>query len=113
VSRYLAEDFYDLVDVDSFGSETLHLPAAIDSVKFGGLLFLTSTDGISSAGVRAGVGLSCVYVGGGGGGAGGGARFDVGNNGLRAVKTVTMLARMHPAHMRSHAHNPRTHAHAH
>jgi len=53
-SRYLAEDFYDLVDVDSFGSETLHLPAAIDAVRFGGMLFLTSTDGMSSAGACVG-----------------------------------------------------------
>ncbi|KAI8462443.1 MAG: S-adenosyl-L-methionine-dependent methyltransferase [Monoraphidium minutum] len=51
-SRYLAEDFYDLVDVDSFGSETSHLPSAIDAVKYGGMLFLTSTDGISSGGKR-------------------------------------------------------------
>jgi hypothetical protein len=59
-SRYLAEDFYDLVDVDSFGSETLQLPAAIDALKFGGMLFLTSTDGISSAG-----GLVWIAAGGG------------------------------------------------
>jgi tRNA (guanine26-N2/guanine27-N2)-dimethyltransferase len=56
VSRYLAEDYYDLVDVDSFGSESAHLPAAIDAVRYagpsGGLLFLTSTDGMSSAGRR-------------------------------------------------------------
>jgi hypothetical protein len=56
-SRYLAEDFYDLVDVDSFGSEASHLPAAIDAVKFGGMLFLTSTDGMSSAGAAAAAGL--------------------------------------------------------
>lgn len=49
-SRYLAEDYYDLVDVDSFGSETSHLPAAIDSVRYGGMLFLTSTDGMASGG---------------------------------------------------------------
>eukprot|EP00877_Chromochloris_zofingiensis_P010695 jgi/Chrzof1/587/Cz01g21110.t1 len=49
---YLNEDYYDLVDVDSFGSDTMHLPAAIDAVKFGGLLYLTSTDGFSSSGKR-------------------------------------------------------------
>ncbi|KAG1672108.1 hypothetical protein FOA52_001695 [Chlamydomonas sp. UWO 241] len=46
----LAEDYFDLVDVDSFGSDTSFLGSAIESVKFGGLLYLTSTDGFCSAG---------------------------------------------------------------
>jgi len=49
-SCYLQEDYYDLVDVDSFGSDTSFLPAAIDAVKYGGMLYLTSTDGFCSAG---------------------------------------------------------------
>ena len=49
-ATYLNEEYFDLVDVDSFGGETMHLPAAIDSVKYGGMLYLTSTDGFSGAG---------------------------------------------------------------
>ncbi|KAJ9508670.1 hypothetical protein QJQ45_027967, partial [Haematococcus lacustris] len=49
---YLAEDFYDLIDIDSFGSDTSFLGSALDALKHGGLLFLTSTDGFSSAGLR-------------------------------------------------------------
>ncbi|KAG2499128.1 hypothetical protein HYH03_002711 [Edaphochlamys debaryana] len=49
---FMREDYYDLVDVDSFGSETQFLPAAIDAVRFGGLLYLTSTDGFTSSGKR-------------------------------------------------------------
>jgi tRNA G26 N,N-dimethylase Trm1 len=49
-SVYLQEDYFDLVDVDSFGSDTSYLPAAIDALKFGGMLYLTSTDGISAGG---------------------------------------------------------------
>lgn len=51
-SCYLAEDFYDLIDLDSFGSDTVHLATAIDAVKYGGLLYLTSTDGFSSGGLN-------------------------------------------------------------
>jgi tRNA (guanine26-N2/guanine27-N2)-dimethyltransferase len=49
-SVYLQEDYFDLVDVDSFGSDTSYLPAAIDALKYGGMLYLTSTDGISAGG---------------------------------------------------------------
>jgi hypothetical protein len=49
---YLQEDYYDLVDVDSFGSDTSHLAGAIDALKYGGMLYLTSTDGMSAAGKR-------------------------------------------------------------
>jgi hypothetical protein len=49
-SVYLQEDYFDLVDVDSFGSDSSHLPAAINALKFGGLLYLTSTDGMSAGG---------------------------------------------------------------
>eukprot|EP00879_Flechtneria_rotunda_P018630 GHRR01019551.1.p1 GENE.GHRR01019551.1~~GHRR01019551.1.p1 ORF type:complete len:434 (+),score=148.18 GHRR01019551.1:652-1953(+) len=51
-SVYLQEDYWDLVDVDSFGSDASCLPAALHAVKYGGLLYLTSTDGFCSAGKR-------------------------------------------------------------
>jgi tRNA G26 N,N-dimethylase Trm1 len=47
---YLQEEFFDVVDVDSFGSDISFLPLALDAVRFGGLLFLTSTDGLTSGG---------------------------------------------------------------
>mmetsp|Transcript_33373 Transcript_33373/g.64509 ORF Transcript_33373/g.64509 Transcript_33373/m.64509 type:complete len:522 (+) Transcript_33373:54-1619(+) len=50
-SCYLREQFFDLVDVDSFGTEA-PLRLAIECVKFGGLIYLTSTDGLASAGHR-------------------------------------------------------------
>jgi hypothetical protein len=49
---YMRESYYDVVDVDSFGSESMHFPAAVDAVRFGGLLYLTSTDGFTSSGKR-------------------------------------------------------------
>ncbi|GIL43453.1 hypothetical protein Vafri_923 [Volvox africanus] len=49
---YMRESYYDLVDVDSFGSETMHFPAAIDAVRYGGLVYLTSTDGFTTSGKR-------------------------------------------------------------
>ena len=48
---YLAEDFYDMIDCDVFGSDSTCVGPAMDALKFGGLLYLTSTDGFSSAGV--------------------------------------------------------------
>jgi tRNA (guanine26-N2/guanine27-N2)-dimethyltransferase len=47
---YLAEDFYDLIDLDMFGSDSTLIGPALDAVRFGGLLYLTSTDGFSSSG---------------------------------------------------------------
>lgn len=47
---YLQEDYFDLVDVDSFGSDTSYLGGAIDALKYGGMLYLTSTDGMSAGG---------------------------------------------------------------
>ena len=81
---YLQEDYYDLVDVDSFGSDTSHLAGAIDALKYGGMLYLTSTDGMSAAGVWRWLGsgsgslgafdfnCKCVWGRGGGGDRGGG-----------------------------------------
>ncbi|CAL5204228.1 unnamed protein product [Lathyrus oleraceus] len=49
---YLQKSFFDFIDVDSFGSDSSFLRSAINSLKFGGLLYVTSTDGFSSAGHR-------------------------------------------------------------
>ena len=47
---YARQDFYDLVDVDSFGSPMPSLSTALWAVKIGGLLYLTSTDGRATSG---------------------------------------------------------------
>ncbi|KAG1371479.1 putative tRNA (guanine(26)-N(2))-dimethyltransferase [Cocos nucifera] len=49
---YLQRDFFDLVDIDSFGSDSSFMSLAIAAVKIGGLLYITSTDGYSSGGHR-------------------------------------------------------------
>lgn len=49
---YLQKEFFDLVDIDSFGGDTSFLRSALCVVKIGGLLYLTSTDGRSSGGHR-------------------------------------------------------------
>ena len=50
---------FDLVDLDSFGSADTHLVAlALGVVAYGGLLYLTSTDGFVSAGKRPERGLA-------------------------------------------------------
>jgi tRNA (guanine26-N2/guanine27-N2)-dimethyltransferase len=46
------EDYFDLIDVDSFGSDSLCLGPAMGAVKFGGLVYATCTDGFSSGGRR-------------------------------------------------------------
>ncbi|KAJ7553158.1 hypothetical protein O6H91_06G085700 [Diphasiastrum complanatum] len=51
-SRYLANDYFDLIDVDSFGSSSVCLRSALAAVRHGGLLYVTSTDGVSSGGRR-------------------------------------------------------------
>ncbi|KAI5076260.1 hypothetical protein GOP47_0008325 [Adiantum capillus-veneris] len=45
-------DFYDFIDIDSFGSDSFFLGPALSALRFGGLLFVTSTDGFSSGGHR-------------------------------------------------------------
>lgn len=50
--RYLERDYFDLIDVDSFGSDSTFLRSAMCSVKLDGLLYLTCTDGYSSGGHR-------------------------------------------------------------
>ncbi|XP_020521828.1 uncharacterized protein LOC18432268 isoform X3 [Amborella trichopoda] len=52
VERYLQRDYYDLIDIDSFGSDTTFLQSAFSSMKLGGLMYITSTDGYSSGGHR-------------------------------------------------------------
>jgi tRNA (guanine26-N2/guanine27-N2)-dimethyltransferase len=49
---YLQKEFFDLVDIDSFGGDSSFLRSALCVVKIGGLLYLTSTDGRSSGGHR-------------------------------------------------------------
>lgn len=44
------QDFYDLIDIDSFGSPMPTLSTALWAVKIGGLLYLTSTDGRATSG---------------------------------------------------------------
>jgi tRNA (guanine26-N2/guanine27-N2)-dimethyltransferase len=47
---YQRQDFYDLIDIDSFGSPMPYLASALWAVKLGGLLYLTSTDGRATSG---------------------------------------------------------------
>ncbi len=47
---YQRQDFYDLVDIDSFGSPLPTLSTGLWAVKLGGLLYLTSTDGRATSG---------------------------------------------------------------
>ncbi|KAL9247833.1 hypothetical protein vseg_021219 [Gypsophila vaccaria] len=49
---YLQREFFDLIDLDSFGSDSSFLRSGLNSVKIGGLMYLTSTDGFSSGGHR-------------------------------------------------------------
>ncbi|XP_008233871.1 PREDICTED: tRNA (guanine(26)-N(2))-dimethyltransferase isoform X1 [Prunus mume] len=49
---YLKRDFFDLIDIDSFGSDSSFLRSAINALKLDGLLYVTSTDGFSSGGRR-------------------------------------------------------------
>ncbi|OKH25958.1 tRNA (guanine-N1)-methyltransferase [Hydrococcus rivularis NIES-593] len=47
---YNRRDYYDLVDVDCFGSAAPYLHTALWATKIGGLLYLTSTDGRTATG---------------------------------------------------------------
>lgn len=42
---YQHQDYYDLVDVDCFGSAVTYLNSMLWATKIGGLMYLTSTDG--------------------------------------------------------------------
>ncbi|KAF7040006.1 hypothetical protein CFC21_049940 [Triticum aestivum] len=48
--RYLRREYFDVIDVDSFGSEAEYIRAAFLALKIGGLLYLTSTDWRSARG---------------------------------------------------------------
>ncbi|KAH6762867.1 N2 [Perilla frutescens var. hirtella] len=50
--RYLERDYFDLIDVDSFGSDSSFLRSAMCAVKLDGLMYVTCTDGYSSGGHR-------------------------------------------------------------
>lgn len=49
---YLQRNFFDLIDIDSFGSDSNFMRAALCAVKLRGLMYITSTDGYSSGGHR-------------------------------------------------------------
>ncbi|MEO1592233.1 MAG: tRNA (guanine-N1)-methyltransferase [Cyanobacteria bacterium J06632_22] len=49
-SCYQQRDFYDLVDIDSFGNPTPFMQTGLWATKMGGLLYLTSTDGRTTGG---------------------------------------------------------------
>lgn len=51
-------DYFDLVDCDSFGLGGRVLTAALEAVKYGGLLYVTNTDGKTSAGKNQGHALA-------------------------------------------------------
>ena len=44
------QDYYDLIDIDSFGSPAPFVSSALWAIKFDGLLYLTSTDGRTTGG---------------------------------------------------------------
>ncbi len=43
-------DYYDLIDIDSFGNPGALLASCLQAVRYGGLIYLTSTDGRSISG---------------------------------------------------------------
>lgn len=47
---YNRQDYYDLVDVDCFGSPAPYLSTSLWAASIGGLLYLTSTDGRTATG---------------------------------------------------------------
>ena len=47
---YSRSNFYDLVDIDCFGSPAPYLSTSLWAIKIGGLLYLTSTDGRTATG---------------------------------------------------------------
>ncbi|GLT38439.1 hypothetical protein SLA2020_126900 [Shorea laevis] len=50
---YLQRDFFDFIDIDSFGSDSSYFfRSAFTSLKLDGLIYVTSTDGYSSGGHR-------------------------------------------------------------
>ena len=43
-------DYYDLIDIDSFGNPAEFLASCLQAVRYGGLIYLTSTDGRAMSG---------------------------------------------------------------
>ncbi|MEO1622987.1 MAG: tRNA (guanine-N1)-methyltransferase, partial [Cyanobacteria bacterium J06632_3] len=48
--RHQQKDFFDLIDIDSFGSPQPTLTSALWAIRLGGLIYLTSTDGRATSG---------------------------------------------------------------
>ncbi len=48
--RAIEKDYFDLIDLDAFGSPLVFLQGCLRSIRYGGLLYLTSTDGRSISG---------------------------------------------------------------
>ncbi|KAF8720139.1 hypothetical protein HU200_024922 [Digitaria exilis] len=48
--RYLRREYFDVIDVDSFGGDAAYVRAALLALRIGGLLYLTSTDWRSARG---------------------------------------------------------------
>ncbi|EEC78986.1 hypothetical protein OsI_19474 [Oryza sativa Indica Group] len=48
--RYLRREYFDVIDVDSFGGDAAYIRAALLALRIGGLLYLTSTDWRSARG---------------------------------------------------------------
>ncbi|MEB3292612.1 MAG: hypothetical protein VKJ24_05595 [Synechococcales bacterium] len=46
----LERDYYDLIDIDAFGNPANFLPFCLNALRYGGLLYLTSTDGRAVSG---------------------------------------------------------------
>jgi tRNA (guanine26-N2/guanine27-N2)-dimethyltransferase len=51
-AAYMDHSFFDVVDVDVHGSDSAAIGPALDAARFGGMLYLTSTDGFSAGGKR-------------------------------------------------------------
>ncbi|MBE9155736.1 tRNA (guanine-N1)-methyltransferase [Nodosilinea sp. LEGE 06152] len=47
---YQQRDFYDLVDIDNFGSPAPYVSTGLWATRLGGMLYLTSTDGRATSG---------------------------------------------------------------
>jgi tRNA (guanine26-N2/guanine27-N2)-dimethyltransferase len=48
--RAMEKDYFDLIDLDAFGSPLAFLQGSLRAIRYGGLLYLTSTDGRSISG---------------------------------------------------------------
>ncbi len=44
------QQYFDLIDLDAFGNPSIFLAASLQALRFGGLLYITSTDGRSLSG---------------------------------------------------------------